>query len=427
MTAINANSAATGVSATAYNEVTGTAPTGTSWAAGDLSINGNSVGAASSVEQLVSNINRDVGGVTASLKDGKIVLSNDTGASIVFDAGANSGAAKAGFTASTTLTGYVSLKTADGGALKIAGTGSAAEFQALGVNATSTTGGGITGTASTANALTATSKVSINGVAIGASSDASAASKAAAINAKSVDTGVVATASTKATVSFTGAASGTMIVNGTSFAAIATDTVETMITKINAGNVGVTASADAVTGKLTLTSASGANVAVGGTTVTGVSNGDGTALVAASSVYTSTGNITLTSKDGSPIRVEGADADEAGLSVQGGTLSGGAAGKALSIDTQDSASAALAKIDSALDKISSVRGDLGALQNRLQVTVNNLTTTSTNLSDAKSRIEDADFSVETAALAKAQILSQASTAMLAQANQSQQGVLKLLQ
>jgi flagellin len=58
--------------------------------------------------------------------------------------------------------------------------------------------------------------------------------------------------------------------------------------------------------------------------------------------------------------------------------------------------------------------------------VNNLTNNVTNLSDARSRIEDADFSVETTKLAKAQILSQASQAMLAQANQSQQGVMSLL-
>jgi flagellin len=59
--------------------------------------------------------------------------------------------------------------------------------------------------------------------------------------------------------------------------------------------------------------------------------------------------------------------------------------------------------------------------------VNNLTSNSTNLSDARSRIEDADYSSETTALAKAQILSQASTAMISQANQSQQNVLSLLQ
>ena len=58
--------------------------------------------------------------------------------------------------------------------------------------------------------------------------------------------------------------------------------------------------------------------------------------------------------------------------------------------------------------------------------VNNLTSNVTNLSDARSRIEDADYSAETTALAKSQILSQASTAMIAQANQSQQNVLSLL-
>ena len=63
----------------------------------------------------------------------------------------------------------------------------------------------------------------------------------------------------------------------------------------------------------------------------------------------------------------------------------------------------------------------------MQSAVNNLTTNATNLTSARSQIKDADFSAETTALAKAQILSQASTAMLAQANQSQQGVLKLLQ
>jgi flagellin len=83
--------------------------------------------------------------------------------------------------------------------------------------------------------------------------------------------------------------------------------------------------------------------------------------------------------------------------------------------------------DNAISMVATRRASLGATQNQLQSAVNNLTSNSTNLSDAKSRIEDADFSAETTALAKAQILSQASTAMLAQANQSQQGVLKLLQ
>jgi flagellin len=82
--------------------------------------------------------------------------------------------------------------------------------------------------------------------------------------------------------------------------------------------------------------------------------------------------------------------------------------------------------DTAIEDISSIRASLGASQNRLQSAVNNLTNVSTNLSDARSRIMDTDYSVETTALAKAQILGQASTAMLAQANQSQQNVLSLL-
>ncbi len=86
----------------------------------------------------------------------------------------------------------------------------------------------------------------------------------------------------------------------------------------------------------------------------------------------------------------------------------------------------LTKFDNALDLVAEKRAGLGAVQNRLESAVNNLTNNSTNLSDARSRIEDADFSAESTNLAKAQILSQASTAMLSQANQSQQGVLKLL-
>lgn len=87
---------------------------------------------------------------------------------------------------------------------------------------------------------------------------------------------------------------------------------------------------------------------------------------------------------------------------------------------------ALTAIDANLETVSTARATLGAGQNRLQSAVNNLTNVSTNLSDARSRIQDTDYSQETTALAKAQILGQASTAMLAQANQSQQNVLSLL-
>ena len=86
----------------------------------------------------------------------------------------------------------------------------------------------------------------------------------------------------------------------------------------------------------------------------------------------------------------------------------------------------LSAFDDAIAEVSTTRASLGAGQNRLQSAVNNLTNNATNLTDARSRIQDADFSAESTNLAKAQILSQASTAMLAQANQSSQGVLKLL-
>jgi flagellin len=86
----------------------------------------------------------------------------------------------------------------------------------------------------------------------------------------------------------------------------------------------------------------------------------------------------------------------------------------------------LSAFDDAINEVSTTRAGLGATQNRLQSAINNLTSNATNLTDAQSRIQDADFSAESTNLAKAQILSQASTAMLAQANQSAQGVLKLL-
>jgi flagellin len=101
-------------------------------------------------------------------------------------------------------------------------------------------------------------------------------------------------------------------------------------------------------------------------------------------------------------------------------------GSGVSVATDTGASAALATLDTAIQTVATQRADLGASQNRLEATVNNLTATTTNLTEAKSRIEDADFSAESTKLASAQILSQASTAMLAQANQSQQGVMNLL-
>jgi len=96
------------------------------------------------------------------------------------------------------------------------------------------------------------------------------------------------------------------------------------------------------------------------------------------------------------------------------------------ITTADSAQNAIKILDAALSQVSGFRGDLGAVQNRFDATITSLQATSENLSAARSRILDADFAQETANLTKSQIMVQAGTAMLAQANQVPQGVLSLL-
>ena len=110
------------------------------------------------------------------------------------------------------------------------------------------------------------------------------------------------------------------------------------------------------------------------------------------------------------------------LSASGGTSMAG-----LSVSSAAGATKALATLDRAIDSVNANRGTLGALQNRLEYTINNLSSISNATSGAKGRIMDADFAQETSQLTKNQILSQAATSMLAQANQSKQGILALLQ
>jgi len=104
----------------------------------------------------------------------------------------------------------------------------------------------------------------------------------------------------------------------------------------------------------------------------------------------------------------------------GGSITG------LNVLSASAASSALSAIDNAIDQVSQSRAQLGAYQNRLMATVNNLTNVATNTEAAKSRIMDTDYSKETTRLAKSQIVQQAATAMLAQANQAPQMVLALL-
>ncbi|NDL71865.1 flagellin, partial [Vreelandella alkaliphila] len=97
----------------------------------------------------------------------------------------------------------------------------------------------------------------------------------------------------------------------------------------------------------------------------------------------------------------------------------------LSADGGDSD--ALAILDARLSEVDKQRSNLGAMQNRFETALDNIQTTSTNLQAARSRIEDADYAVEVSNLTRAQILEQAGTSILAQANQSPQSVLSLLQ
>jgi len=99
----------------------------------------------------------------------------------------------------------------------------------------------------------------------------------------------------------------------------------------------------------------------------------------------------------------------------------------LDISSIENSNRAIDIVDGALQQIDATRADLGAIQNRMESTISNLSVQNENLSAARSRIQDTDFAAETAELTRNQILQQAGTAMLAQANQISQGVLSLLQ
>ena len=114
--------------------------------------------------------------------------------------------------------------------------------------------------------------------------------------------------------------------------------------------------------------------------------------------------------------------NEATLGVSGGSTVAG-----LSVATGSAAASALKTLDNAINKVDSIRSQLGALNNRLDYTVTNLSNIVLNTEAARSQIQDADFSTETTRLTKSQILTQAATSMLAQANQSKQSILSLLQ
>ena len=265
---------------------------------------------------------------------------------------------------------------------------------------------------------------------------------ATAINNAASGIGVKATASNSTTLS--GLSTGTVtfnLVGGTgaattsaiSAAVVDPNDLSSLATAINsaANTTGITAS---FTGgnknSLTLTAADGRNISIG--TFANSTAGNQTATfggstltegAAATANAVATGTVSLASSKGA-ILTATANADA--FAAAGANASTFTTLAAVDISTFAGASSALSVLDAALAQVSAGRADLGAIQNRFATTISNLQTSSENLSASRSRIQDADFASETANLSRAQVLQQAATAMIAQANQMPQQVLQLL-
>jgi flagellin len=344
--------------------------------------------------------------------------------------------------------------------------------------ATTSTLGNYGGAATTSVGSTAwsvTDSIIVNGVTIGASnatsdpgvSAGSAYAKAAAINAQTGLTGVTATATTSvptfatdptnanATVAATAGSSttsGELWINGIAIGSISSSTsalgqIQNAAAAINqvSAQSGVTAVANASTGDLELTASDGRDINVSTNAGTGAADvlaatGLKAAAFGASTTVQANGNLstgantggttttgTLSLNSSSAINITDTDGGTAlgygGLTGYSSKLSSLAT---LDISTVSGSNAAINIIDAAIDQINTQQADLGAIQNRFTSTIGNLNTSSTNLSAAQSRIEDTDYASETANLAHYQILQQAGTAMLAQANSLPNSILTLL-
>ena len=322
---------------------------------------------------------------------------------------------------------------------------------ALGVGANSSYSTTTTATAVTTGALAANT-LSINGYNVGsstgldtvsfASATSSAIAKAAAINAVTSQTNVTATvgATTTTGTTVTGFATalsaGDVLINGVDIGAIgvnasAAERGAAVASAINAKTTqtGVTASFNTTTGAVALNAADGRNITVTTTAnATAVRTGLGSG---GAGTTTSFGTIALSSSNSAGITVADITAGTAatvGLTAgyTAATATVGAGVSSIDLSTAAGASAALTTLDSAIQNINNSRATLGALQNRFSSTIANLATTSSNLTESRGRIQDTDYAAETASLSKAQILQQAGTAVLAQANQLPQAVLSLL-
>ena len=349
------------------------------------------------VAQLIQEVDR----VAAQTTFNGSKLLDGTFSNKAFQIGANSGE-------TITMTGIASSKASDLGAQLSA----------------SATGGAVTGALSAGDLI-------VNGVDVGAVAG-DAKDIAAAINNLS-GTNVTAQANslTVAGTSMTGAAlTGTITINGVDTASVTTTGTTSSDRALVASAINAISAATGVSAVDTgadstgvqLVAADGRNITHSLTTLTTAATGIGTAGTARST-------ITLESNSSQGISLTGAAETSAGFTdnqTAAASLTGTAVA-AIDISTAAGANAAMDSVDAALDSINSNRATLGAIQNRFESVVTSLQQRSENLSAARSRIQDADFAVETANLTRAQILQQAGTAMLAQANAVPQSVLSLLQ
>ena len=446
---INNNTSVHGAFATAFNSVTSAAKGGEFTMSEGFTINSNEIDVVNSMEELVVEINQNASGVQAVLNgDNTITLHNDDGSDIAIED--TQGAADVGFTAGT-YTGMISIANVDGSALTIevandengyvGGSGVDADLERLGFN--ETRAGVITGNTVTDADLEVTDGVKINGVLIEATSVSSAAAKAAAINASTDQHGVVATARTELALDLAIDATNMgdnneVKINGVTVDLSSADDVAAIITAIN-GTAALAGSLTASTnsqGFLLLSNETGATIRFEEdedvtSFVTAGTDLSGATVAEASDVLTARGTITLTSESGGFIKLEdGTDTAGDGLAVlglQGSGVAEEVTGTGVNVATAANATAALTAVDAAIEKVGTFRASFGAYENRFDSAISNLTTYKSNLEAAQGRITDADFAAETSNLTKAQILQQAATSMLAQANASKQGLLALLQ
>lgn len=259
----------------------------------------------------------------------------------------------------------------------------------------------------------------------------SAIAKAASVNAIKSTSGVSATVNEN-TLAFSNAISATTItsgdffINGTNIGAVtvtANDANGVLAAAINAQSdtTGVKASVSA--GKLTLTATDGRNITLQATTAVQTAIGNSSDVTFTGATAIARGSFDL--KSTSNFTIGGTTTDIGSISATTYVATGNLS--TLAITSRSLANTAITQIDSALDSINTSRSSIGAVQSRLNTAIEFLDNASENQAASESRIRDADFALETAQFTRGQILVQAATAILAQANNQPQIALQLLQ